>query len=95
MTASQHEVSSQTMPCLSALGTVVPKMHPPSRTCTFPPHSPPVAKHISSHTNLLVYPQKPAPSAHRKDAAPEAGSKSDLLKWLNHCLLVSPKAEIF
>lgn len=36
MKASHNKVNSQTMPCLSALGIVLPINHPPSRTSTLP-----------------------------------------------------------
>lgn len=98
MKASHNKVSSQTTPCLSTLGIVLPKNYPSSRTSMLPPHSPPVEKPINScHRNLCYFIPK-APSAQREKRQEQDQTVTcfySVNKWLHHYLLVSPKAEIF
>lgn len=76
------------MPCLSMLGIVPPRNHPPSRTSMLPPHSP----QLISQKSLLFYP----PNQLLLPTGPEQDQTlTCLTKWLHRYLLLSPKAEIF
>ena len=88
MKASHNKVSSQTMPRLSTFGIVLPKNHPPSRTSTLPPHSPPVEKpltHLTETSGFLS--QKTGSFCPQGECSGRSWIKQ-WLAWISGCTII-------